>query len=44
MQQNQRLAVTQFDVMEPEGSHINELPNRRVVALCPLRDEAIDKR
>ena len=44
MQQNQRLAVTLFDVMEPEGPHINELPNRRVVALCPFGNEAVDKR
>jgi hypothetical protein len=44
MQQNQRLAVTLFDVMEPDGLHINELPNGRVVALCPFRNEAVDKR
>jgi hypothetical protein len=44
VQQNQRLAVTLFDVMEPEGPHINELPNRRVVALCPFGNEAVDKR
>ena len=43
MQQNQRLAVTLFDVMKPEGPHINELPKGRVVALCPFRNEAVDK-
>ena len=30
MQQDQRLAFTLFDVMEPEGSHFNELPYRRL--------------
>jgi hypothetical protein len=44
MQQNQRLAVTLFDVMEPEGPNIDELPNGRVVALCPFRNEVVDKR
>jgi hypothetical protein len=44
MQQNQRLAVTLFDVMEPEAPHINKLPNGRVVALCPFGNEAVDKR
>ena len=44
MQQNQRLAVTLFDVMEPKGPHINGLPNRRAVALCAFCNEAVDKR
>ena len=44
MQQDQRLAFTLFDVMEPEAPHFNELPYGRVVTLCPFRNEAVDKR
>jgi hypothetical protein len=44
MQQDQRLAFTLFDVMAPEGPHFNELPYRRVVTLCPFRNEAVDQR
>ena len=44
MQQDQRLAFTLFDVMEPKGPHLNELPYRRVVTLCPFRNEAVNQR